>query len=156
MVYNIIGNSGSGKTTLGKKIHKFLGTERRNWRRDVFLIDDDQIREIYSNNDYTEKGIRKNINDVHNLAEYLHVQGCDVVVSIMSPYIELREVFKERLGVETTEIFLHTSDDRETDKYKVPTFDHPEVNFIDLDTTKKSPDRTFAKLITILVKTDKL
>ena len=156
MIYFIIGQSGSGKTTLAKKLHRFLGTERRNWRRDVFLIDDEQFRDIYGNKDYTEKGIRKNVCDVQNLTEFLHVQGCDVVISIMNPYRDQREAYKDKLGIEVQEIFLHTSTNRETNKYKVPVFDSPELNFIDLDTTKKSPDRTFSKLITNLIKLDKL
>lgn len=156
MIYTIIGQSGSGKTTLAKKLHKFLGTERRNWRRDVFLIDDDELRKIHNNRDFTEKGIRRNTTDAHFLAEFLHDQGCDVVISIMSPYRDLRELLKDKLNIDVQEIFLHTSQDRNTKKYKVPNFEHPEVNFIDLDTTKKSPDRVFSKLITNLVKTEKL
>jgi len=156
MIYTIIGQSGSGKTTLAKKLHKFLGTERRNWRRDVFLIDEQQIRDIYGNKDFTEKGIRKNVCDSQHLLEYLHVQGCDVVISIMSPYRDIRENLKDKLGIEVQEIFLHTSQSRATRKYKVPNFEHPEVNFIDLDTTKKSPDRTFSKLINNLVKLERL
>ena len=156
MIYTIIGQSGSGKTTLAKKLHKFFGTERRNWRRDVFLIDEEQIRDIYGNRDFTEKGIRRNVCDAQHLLEYLHVQGCDVVISIMSPYRDLRESLKDKLGIEVQEIFLHTSQSRATRKYKVPNFESPEVNFIDLDTTKKSPDRTFSKLITNLVKLERL
>ena len=157
MVYSIIGQSGSGKTTMGKKLHKFLTTERRNWRKDVFHIDEDTLRLINGNTNFTETGIRNNIRDAYFLAEYLHVAGCDVVISIMSPYVELREVLKDNIGPDIQEVFLHTSDtERGTKKYKVPNFEHPEINFIDIDTTKKSPERSFSKLITNLNKLDKL
>jgi len=156
MIYSLIGNSGSGKTTHGKKLQKFLGTERRNWRRDVFFIDDEQVREIFQNFDYTEKGIRKNINDTYGIVNYLQLQGNDIVVSIMSPYQDLREELKDKHKNNIQEIFLHNSDSRDTEVYKVPVFDHPEVNFVDLDTSKKQVDRIFSKLITNLVKLEKL
>ena len=107
MIYSIIGQSGSGKTTMAKKLHKFLQTERRNWRKDVFLIDDDTVRSITANRDYTEKGIRKNIRDSHFLSEFLHIKGCDVVLSIMSPYLDYRDELKDSVGVELQEVFLH-------------------------------------------------
>ena len=50
-----------GKTTLGKKLHKFLQTEKRNWRKDVFHLDGDDLRELTHNKDYSEKGRRNNI-----------------------------------------------------------------------------------------------
>ena len=141
---------------MAKKLHKFLQTERRNWRKDVFLIDDDTVRSITANRDYTEKGIRKNIRDSHFLSEFLHIKGCDVVLSIMSPYLDYRDELKDSVGVELQEIFLHNSNDRDSKRYKVPTFDHPEVNFIDIDTTKKSPENSFSKLITNLTKIERL
>ncbi len=156
MIYSIIGNSGSGKTTHGKKLQNFLGTDRRNWRRDVFLIDDEEMRINFQNFDYTEKGIRKNVSDTYGIINYLNSCGVDVVVSIMSPYRDQREEFKDIHPEHIQEIFLHNSDDRESDIYKVPVFDHPEVNFIDLDTTKKPVERVFSKLLTNLVKLDKL
>lgn len=156
MVYSIIGNSGSGKSTMGQKLHKFLKTERRNWRRDVFFIDDETLRDIAGNKDYTEKGIRKNIQDANFLIEYLHIQGCDVVVSLMNPFMDLREQLKDSIGPDFQEVFLHNSNDRDSKRYKVPNFEHPEINFIDIDTTKKSPDRSFSKLITNLTKLDKI
>lgn len=157
MIYSLIGQSGSGKTTMGKKLHKFLATERRNWRKTVFHIDEDTFRLISGNHDFTEKGIRANVRDSYLLAEFLHAHGCDVVISIMSPFSELREEFKENIGSDIQEIFLHTDDtDRGASKYKVPVFDHPEISFIDIDTTKKSADSSFSKLITNLNKLEKL
>ena len=156
MIYSIIGQSGSGKSTMAHKLHKFLKTERRNWRRDVFIIDDDKLRNISGNHDYTEKGIKQNIRDSYILADFLHYYGCDVVISIMSPFLEERENFKELIGPDIQEVFLHTTNDRDTKKYKFPNFEPPEVNFIDINTTKKSSDVSFSKLITNLTKLDKL
>jgi adenylylsulfate kinase-like enzyme len=39
MIYWFTGQTGSGKTVLATKLRDFLQTEKRNWRKDVFLID---------------------------------------------------------------------------------------------------------------------
>ena len=61
MVYWFTGQPWGRKTTLGKKLHSFLKTEKRNWRRDVFHLDGDDLRELTVNKDYTEKGRIQNI-----------------------------------------------------------------------------------------------
>ena len=44
MIYWFTGQSTwVGKTVLGKKLHSFLKTEKRNWRRDVFHLDGDDL-----------------------------------------------------------------------------------------------------------------
>ena len=60
MIYWFTGQPSSGKTTLGSKLHKFLETEKRNWRKSVFHIDGDDLRKLTVNKDYSDKG-RENI-----------------------------------------------------------------------------------------------
>ena len=88
MIYWFTGQPSAGKTTLGTKLHRFLKTEKRNWRRDVFHIDGDNLRELTINKDYTDKGRETNIRNAQMMAEYLHGNGCDVVVSLVSPIPE--------------------------------------------------------------------
>ena len=148
MVYWFTGQPGAGKTVLGKKLHSFLKTEKRNWRRDVFHLDGDDLRELTINKDYSEEGRIKNIRNAQMIAEYLHNSGCDVVVSLVAPYRTLREEFKERIGFNNfTEFYVHTSEKRERDKFKVKDYEQPEIEFIDIDTTKDSPDISFSKII---------
>jgi adenylylsulfate kinase-like enzyme len=156
MIYWFIGQPSSGKTTLALKLHKFLKTEKRNWRRDVFHVDGDGLRELYKNKDYTEQGRRTNITNAQALISYLHENGCDVVVSIVAPYLDLREDFKEKYGADIVEVYLHTTEKRERDHYHVKDYEHPISNFIDIDTTKDSPNTSFSKIITNLHKLDKL
>ena len=80
MVY---GSTWCGKTVLGKKLHSFLKTEKRNWRRDVFHLDGDDLRELTVNKDYSEKGRIQNIRNAQMITQYLHNNGCDVVVSLV-------------------------------------------------------------------------
>jgi adenylylsulfate kinase len=157
MVYWFTGQPGHGKTVLAKKLHKFLQTEKRNWRKDVFHLDGDDLRELTVNKDYSEQGRINNIRNAQMIVEYLHNNRCDVVVSLVAPYRWLREEFKEKIGYsEFQEFYVHTTQPRERDHFKVEDYEPPIVEFIDLDTTKDSPDQSFSKVINHLVQLKKL
>ena len=157
MVYWFTGQPGAGKTVLGRKLHSFLKTEKRNWRRDVFHLDGDDLRELTINKDYSEEGRVRNIRNAQMITEYLHNNGCDVVVSLVAPYRTLREEFKERIGFSNfIEFYVHTTQKRERDKFKVKEYEQPEIEFIDIDTTKDSPDISFSKIINHTTKVLKL
>ena len=55
MIYWFTGQPAHGKTVLGKKLHSFLKTQKRNWRKDVFHLDGDDLRELTINKDYSQK-----------------------------------------------------------------------------------------------------
>ena len=156
-IYWFTGQPGSGKTTLGKKLHNFLKTEKRNWRKDVFHLDGDDLRELTANKDYSEEGRISNMKNAQMITEYLHNQGCDVVVSLVAPYRGLREEFKDKFSDgDFQEIYLHTIEKQERDNFHAEDYEQPEINFIDIDTTKNSPDTSFSKLINHLNKLNKL
>jgi adenylylsulfate kinase-like enzyme len=156
MIYWFTGQPAAGKTVLGKKLHKFLQTEKRNWRKSVFHVDGDHLREIYQNKDYSERGRRLNITNAQALVEYLHKCECDVVVSLVAPYLDLRESFKDKFRDDIVEIYVHTTQSRERDHFHVANYEPPQINFIDVDTTRDSPDNSFSKLINHLTKLNKL
>lgn len=156
MIYWFTGQPSSGKTTLGKKLHRFLETEKRNWRKDVFHIDGDDLRKLTSNKDYSDSGRENNIRTAQTMAQYIHNNNCDVVVSLVAPFRALREELKEKMGVDMVEIYVHTTERRERYKYRVRDYEAPEINFIDVDTTKDSPDTSFSKIINHLHKLEKL
>jgi Adenylylsulfate kinase and related kinases len=95
-IYWLTGQPAHGKTVLGKMLVELLQTEKRNWRKDVFHVDGDDLRALTINKDYTEQGRINNIRRAQLLAEYLSSKGCDVVVSLVAPYEWLRQEFKER------------------------------------------------------------
>lgn len=147
MIYWFTGQPAHGKTVLGKKLHRYLQTEKKNWRKDVFHLDGDHLREITVNKDYSEQGRINNVRNAQMICEYLHINNCDVVVSLVAPYKWLRDEFKERMGDEVVEIYVHTSEPRERDHFKVEGYEPPTEAFIDIDTTEDSPDISFAKLL---------
>ena len=154
MIYWFTGQSGAGKTVLATKLKEFLQTEKRNWRKDVFQIDGDIVRELTGNQNQSEEGQIENIKDTQLIAEYIHNSGSDVVVSMVTPYKELREGFKAQIGEKIVEIYVYT-----TKKKLVPTtsdYEVPEENFFEINTTSDNPTQSFSKLINYLKDIDKL
>ena len=156
MIYWFTGQPGAGKTVLGTKLKDFLQTEKRNWRKDVFYIDGDNLRELTLNKDYSEAGRIQNIKNAQLLAYFLQNNECDVVVSLVAPYKELREEFKKICETNIIEIYVHTNRKRQREQFKVEGYEAPETNFFDMDTTSDNPTQSFTKLIHHLREIDKL
>ena len=148
MIYLFTGQPGSGKTTLAKKLQFWLQTDKKNWRKSVFHIDGDQLRELFPNTDYSKEGRYKNINKAFDIAKYLDASGNDVVISLVSPYRELREKLKSECKV--TEVYCHTKKMRgREDKFALD-YEPPAEFYVDLDTSDTSDD-TFKKLLKIII-----
>ena len=148
MIYLFTGQPGSGKTTLAKKLQMWLQTDKKNWRKSVMHIDGDKLRELFPNTDYSKEGRYKNINKAFDIAKFLDASGNDVVISLVSPYKELREEFKSQCKVQ--EIYCHTKKIRgREDKFALD-YEPPTQFYIDLDTSE-SADETFKKLVKILI-----
>jgi hypothetical protein len=77
----------------------------------------------------------------------LHNQNFDVVVSLVSPYRWLREEFKEKLGENIKEFYIHTTEPRERDHFKVKDYEPPLDNFISIDTTEDNPEESLIKIL---------
>jgi adenylylsulfate kinase len=93
MIIWLTGQPGSGKTVLAGWLRSISSLNNR-----VEVIDGDDIREIFQNKDYSETGRRRNIELAQNLALFLHKKKFNVIVSLVSPYRDQRESFKELLG----------------------------------------------------------
>lgn len=133
MIVWLTGQPGSGKTTLCKHMMSMVGS-------DVFHIDGDDLRDLFDNKDYSETGRRKNIELAQQISEYLHNKGKDVFVSLVSPYKDQRDKFKEKMGNNLIEVFVHTTETRGRENYFVKEYEQPTENFIDIDTTNVHVD----------------
>ena len=151
MIYWFTGQPCAGKTVLANKLKNHLENEVNekdpNKRYKIYRIDGDDMRELFSNKDYTIKGRVENVGTAQRIAHYLHNQGQDVIVSLVAPYVDQREDFKELLGDNIKEIYVHTTEPRERDHWKATAYVGPTSNFIDVDTTDDSPEQSLEKII---------
>lgn len=131
MIYWLTGQPGAGKTTIAKELCKLGGMVTPSpW----FNVDGDDIRNIFDNKDYSEQGRRKNIELAQQLSQYLHSKGKNVVVSLVSPYKDQREIFKQKMGDDLVEVYVHTSETRGRENFFVENYEPPTENFLNICT----------------------
>lgn len=144
MIYWFTGQPCAGKTTLAERLRQVLGTSTV---RPIKRIDGDDLRELISNKDYSIKSRVYNVDIAQKIAQFLHSRGEDVIVSLVSPYLDQREEFKKLIGDGIVEIYVHTSESRERDTFQVEGYQPPIENFIDVDTTNDSIEKSINKII---------
>ena len=134
MIYWFTGQPGSGKTTLAKR----LVSHFEKLGKCVKHIDGDGLRSLTQNFDYTEQGRRQNIQAAQKIASEFKDEGCEVVVSVVAPYLDLREKFKQEEAV--VEFYTHTTEIRGKEKYKVGEYEVPKNNFTSINTDLEIED----------------
>jgi len=136
MIYWFTGQPAHGKTVLANMLKEELPN--------AFRIDGDEMRELFTNKDYSINGRVVNVGTAQKIAHYLHNQGHDVIVSLVAPYIDQREDFKKLIGIENmVEFYVHTSEPRERDHFKAIAYVPPVSDFVDIDTTNDTPEQSF-------------
>ncbi len=141
MIYWFTGQRGVGKTVLGTKLRDFLQTEKRNWRKDVFLIDYEHPSQL---------------GQAQIISTFLLENNCDVVVAITDTSKQHREEFKSLINENIVEIYVHNSRKKNKQLVTLDGYEPPTENFFDLDTTSDNSTQSFTKLIHHLRETNKL
>jgi adenylylsulfate kinase-like enzyme len=133
MIYVLFGQPESGKTTLGRllceKLH--LGFES------VFHIDGDQLRKTIPNKNYTYAGRYDNIRRANTIATYLNHEGCDVAMSLVNPYEELRKELKQ-LNANSLKFIYLVSGRKSREKHFAKNFEVPKSPDLILNTSELS------------------
>ena len=142
MVYWFTGQPAHGKTVLANMLKEHLEANKV-FPYKVMRIDGDDMRELFSNKDYSIKGRVENVGTAQRISHYLHNQGLDVIVSLVAPYVDQRNDFKELMGSAMTEIYVHTSEPRERDHFKAIAYTPPVSDYVDIDTTTDTPEQSF-------------
>jgi len=140
MIYWFTGQPSAGKTVLANMLKK-------EHLPHAFRIDGDDMRDLFSNKDYSIKGRVENVSTAQRIAHYLQNQGEDVIVSLVSPYIDQREDFKDLLGDNIKEIYIHTVEKRERDHFAAIAYVPPYENYIDINTTFDTPKKSLKKIL---------
>ena len=142
MIYWLTGQPGAGKTTLVKMLYTHLHSLHPT------IVDGDDIREIFNNKDYSEAGRRKNVELAQHLAHFIHNKGGLALVSLVSPYKDQRDSFKQLIGEDNIkEIYVHTAEERGRENFFVEGYQPPIENFIDCDTTIDNEFQSYRKLL---------
>ena len=90
----LTGQPASGKTTLAN----LLMAELKNDKNTYFNIDGDDLRDLFQNKDYSREGREANIRLGMSIAAYLINKKCIPIISLVSPYLFLREEFNYRFS----------------------------------------------------------
>ena len=138
-IYWFTGQPGAGKTTLAKGLMNRLSLVN------FIHIDGDDIRDIFQNKDYSENGRRQNIQRAQDIAQFLNAKGNNVIVSLVSPYKDQRDNFKQNPNV--VEIYVHTDEIRGREQFHVQNYEPPTENFIEINTTNTTVDECVEKII---------
>ena len=141
MIYWFTGQIGSGKTVLATKLKDFLQTEKRNWRKDVFLIDFPHHSQL---------------GEAQIISSFLLKNNCDVVVAMTDISKKHREEFKSLINDNIIEIYVHSNRKKAKDLPKIDAYESPTENFFSLDTTSENSTQSFTKLIHYLKESNKL
>ena len=134
----LTGQPASGKTTLANLLIKKLSEDYPS--DSYFNIDGDDLRD-------SKKGREANIRLGMSIAAYLVNKGCIPIVSLVSPYIDLREEFKSKYKV--LEVYLHTTEIRGRENYFAENYEQPKENFLDMDTTHKSEKESLDEILNV-------
>ncbi|CAB4143399.1 CysC Adenylylsulfate kinase and related kinases [uncultured Caudovirales phage] len=143
-IYWFIGQPGSGKTSLAKKLQFWLQTDKANWRKSVFHIDEEDIRNLYDIDTDTTAEHNQIQSIAVSIASFANSKQHDVIVSTTSPFKEIREKYKKKYKIK--EIYC----DNKKIKDKIEFYEKPDQFYIHLD-SGENVDETFKRLIKILI-----
>lgn len=141
------GQPGSGKTTLANllknQLEKIYGNKIK-----VVILDGDEIRDLFNNNDYSKLGRMHNVDLVKNCCRFLVKNDIITIVCMVSPFAKQRsEIVKELNGCE---IFVECIEPRGREHFHVDYYEEPsyvnEHTSININTSFKKPQESFEQL----------
>ena len=142
MIIWFTGQPNSGKTTLALELVHLL----HEMRKDITatILDGDSLRKVTRNTDYTKDGRRRNVQTAITLAINSDSSNDYTVVSLVSPFRDLRESLKNNSKNIVKEVYLHSNRLREGKM--VDYYEPPLTNYLDIDTDKHTMEESI-KLI---------
>ena len=131
MIVWFYGQPGAGKTTLANAL---------NLRINGIQVDGDDVRNVFNNKDYSKEGRIKNLTLINNIVRFLDHKNFDVIVSVVSPYQEIRD---QMLDLDIKYFYVYTSEVRGKEQFFVKDLEIGK-NDVMLDTTNKTIDEVLS------------
>ena len=143
MIIWFTGQPNSGKTTLALELVHLL----HEMRKDITatILDGDSLRKVTRNTDYTKDGRRRNVQTAITLAINSDSSNDYTVVSLVSPFRDLRESLKNNNKHVVKEVYLHSNRLREGKM--VDYYEPPLTNYLDIDTDKHTIEESIKLII---------
>lgn len=144
-LYWFTGQAGAGKTTLANLLKYKL--EKQFLNKKFVILDGDEIRELFNNQDYSKEGRLNNVAMVQNCCRFLIKNDIVPIVCMVSPFAHQRREFCEELS--GMQIFVDCSEIRGREHFHVDYYEQPlgdVKNLVKIDTTNKQPNQSFEEL----------
>lgn len=143
MVIWFTGLSGSGKTTLSRELVNYF--KDRNEK--VFHLDGDEIRKKLPKEDFSQASRSCHINRVAYMSSVLEYEGYIVIVSLISPFKENRNIARN-LCKNFYEIYLSTSYEECKKRDVKGLYKNSPINFTGKDSKYEVPENPEATINT--------
>jgi len=155
MIYVIYGQPGSGKTTLANFVKDCLTKQiiasAVYSPKIPIIIDGDEFRSIFNNNNYSREGRKENIRKANVVTTYLQKTEVnrDIILALVNPYEECRNELKEEFAGQITEIMLYCTRSLRKE-YHVQDFEKGSPNMIiNTDEPLSESERKLKKFLSL-------
>lgn len=93
-VYWLTGLSGAGKTTIGKKLYNKIKKHKKN----VLLLDGDQLRTVLESEEYSYEERKKLSMKYSKICKMIADQGIDVIICTISMFDDIRDWNRQNIA----------------------------------------------------------
>lgn len=143
-IYWLTGSINDERDTLSKRLVELLQTDKRNWRKTVFYLNESTLPSLSIG---LTDDISTNHKNIQLITNYLHQMGCDVVVSTKDTNsIELNS-FKNNIDVDYFNQFHLTMSGNQIDSNS---------DVIEINIQKVKTEKSFTKIVNHLKDINKL
>jgi adenylylsulfate kinase-like enzyme len=147
MIIVLFGQPTSGKSTLAKSYQMRLFLD---YGVSVPILDGDDIRAMFNNQDYSKEGRIKNLNRISDIATFLNKQYHVVLISAVYPITEARNYLNQLNPEQVIWVHLTYQGERGREANHVKDFELPNEldipNLLNLNTTTDDVEQCTQKI----------